>query len=393
MSAAVTMDPARPVLQNACVAVEGTRIASVGQEHPRGEFDRVIDGQGKSSAARPGQLPHPCTHGLHAPGHGMGSRPAQHWLNDYIFPAYEPGRTLRCVAAGTALGLAEMIASGTTCIADMYMHTGAVALDGAGVRRQRQPVLRRGMFRRAGGFSPDARGDRLEPGSALTVWAERRGGRARSAWTPPIRAECTSSPSSLWSGWPAMPRSTGLGMHVHVSETRSTVQVLPPKIWQDSGGPVGPVRRVGQRRHSRPLCLGERRRYGADGQRNITAVHNPVSNLKLASGAARVPRLLERGVNVALGTDGVASNNSHDLFGDQAGRLCSQGSTAWAAAMTARRALEMATINGARALRRATGVIARAKNQRTTVLVDLALPNLFPCRCGGFGLLGGAPTW
>ena len=43
---AVTMDPARPVLQNACVAVEGTRIASVGQEHPRGEFDRVIDGQG-----------------------------------------------------------------------------------------------------------------------------------------------------------------------------------------------------------------------------------------------------------------------------------------------------------------------------------------------------------
>ena len=42
---AVTMDPARPVLQNACVAVEGTRIASVGQEHPRGEFDRVIDGR------------------------------------------------------------------------------------------------------------------------------------------------------------------------------------------------------------------------------------------------------------------------------------------------------------------------------------------------------------
>ncbi len=121
---AVTMDPARPVLQNACVAVEGTRIASVGQEHPRGEFDRVIDGQGKAL------LPGLVNCHTHVPmallrGYG-GGHDLQHWLNDYIFPA-EARLDDRCVAAGTALGLAEMIASGTTCIADMYMHTGAVA--------------------------------------------------------------------------------------------------------------------------------------------------------------------------------------------------------------------------------------------------------------------------
>ena len=78
---AVTMDPARPVLQNACVAVEGTRIASVGQEHPRGEFDRVIDGQGKAL------LPGLVNCHTHVPmallrGYG-GGHDLQHWLNDY----------------------------------------------------------------------------------------------------------------------------------------------------------------------------------------------------------------------------------------------------------------------------------------------------------------------
>lgn len=76
---AVTMDPARPVLQNACVAVEGTRIASVGQEHPRGEFDWVIDGQGKAL------LPGLVNCHTHVPmallrGYG-GGHDLQHWLN------------------------------------------------------------------------------------------------------------------------------------------------------------------------------------------------------------------------------------------------------------------------------------------------------------------------
>lgn len=99
---AVTMDPDRPVIQNACVAVEGTQIASVGQEHPRGEFDRVIDGQGKAL------LPGLVNCHTHVPmallrGYG-GGHDLQHWLNDYIFPA-EARLDARCVAAGTALGL------------------------------------------------------------------------------------------------------------------------------------------------------------------------------------------------------------------------------------------------------------------------------------------------
>ena len=119
-----TMNPANPVLHNAYVAVEGTNIASVGTQRPAGDFDRVIDCTGK--VMMPGFVN---TH-THIPmtlmrGYG-GGHDLQSWLNDFIFPA-EAKLDDRSVAAGTQLGLAEMIASGVTCIADMYMRTGVIA--------------------------------------------------------------------------------------------------------------------------------------------------------------------------------------------------------------------------------------------------------------------------
>mgnify|MGYP000129230831 CR=1 FL=1 len=305
---AVTMDPARPVLQNACVAVEGTRIASVGQEHPRGEFDRVIDGQGKAL------LPGLVNCHTHVPmallrGYG-GGHDLQHWLNDYIFPA-EARLDDRCVAAGTALGLAEMIASGTTCIADMYMHTGAVA----------RTVLESGVsanlscggvyFGAPEDFSPDACGDCRNQIALTEEWNGAGDGQIKVDAS--IHAEYTSNPS-LWEWMAGYAAEHGLGMHVHVSETRSEHESCLQKYGKT---PVALLDRYGVwvNGGTAAHCV-----WVSDAdmelmvQRNITAVHNPVSNLKLASGAARVPRLLERGVNVALGTDGVASNNSHDLF-------------------------------------------------------------------------------
>ena len=115
-------------------------------------------------------------------------------------------------------------------------------------------------------------------------------------------------------------------------------------------------------------------------RRNITAVHNPVSNLKLASGVARVPALLEAGVNVALGTDGVASNNSHDLFEEiKLAAILHKGVSGDPAAVSALQALEMATVNGARALGRTdTGVIAPGKTA-DLILLDFTRPGLTPC--------------
>ena len=355
------------------MAVEGTRIASVGQEHPRGEFDWVIDGQGKAL------LPGLVNCHTHVPmallrGYG-GGHDLQHWLNDYIFPA-EAKLDDRCVAAGTALGLAEMIASGTTCIADMYMHTGAVA----------RTVLESGVsanlscggvyFGAPEDFSPDACGDCRNQIALTEEWNGAGDGQIKVDASS--HAEYTSSPP-LWEWMAGYAAEHGLGMHVHVSETRSEHENCIQKygktpvalldqygVWVNGGTAAHCV-----------WVTDEDMELMA--RRGITAVHNPVSNLKLASGAARAPRLLERGGNVALGTDGVASNNSHDLFEEiKLAAILHKGIGLDPTAVTARQALEMATVNGARALGRNTGVIAPGKTA-DLILVDLAAPNLFPC--------------
>ena len=121
---ALLMDDDFTTLRDGYVAVEGTAISHVGTDRPQGAFDHVIDCAGK--VMMPGFVN---TH-THIPmtlmrGYGGGHN-LQDWLNQYIFPA-EDRLDDRAVAAGTGLGLAEMIASGVTCIADMYMHAPAIA--------------------------------------------------------------------------------------------------------------------------------------------------------------------------------------------------------------------------------------------------------------------------
>ena len=120
----LTMDGSRTPLKNAFVAVEGEKITYVGNDRPQGDFDRIIDGAGK--ILMPGFV----NAHTHLPmtlmrGYG-GGHDLQSWLHDYIFPA-EARLDDRAVAAGTDLGLAEMIATGVTCVADMYMHTPVIA--------------------------------------------------------------------------------------------------------------------------------------------------------------------------------------------------------------------------------------------------------------------------
>ena len=114
-------------------------------------------------------------------------------------------------------------------------------------------------------------------------------------------------------------------------------------------------------------------------EKGISCVHNPWSNLKLGSGVAPIPAMMRAGVNVALGTDGVSSNNCTDFFGDlKLAAILHKGIGLDPTAVTARQALEMATVNGARALGRNTGVIAPGKTA-DLILVDLSAPNLIPC--------------
>lgn len=369
----VTMDESRPVMHHAYVAVEGTDIQSVSTVRPHGEFDRIIEGKGR--VLMPGLV----NAHTHLPmtlmrGYGGGCD-LQTWLNDYIFPAEEKldGRSVR---AGTDLAMAELIAGGVTCVADMYYFCEEIT----------QSVVDAGLSgnisRSLVAFDPS-----VDP-CTMPSWKEMEAlydkwhgyNEGQILVDASIHAEYTSfACPTLWERLGNFAAQRNMGMQVHISETTAEHSECiarhgkTPIALFDSYG-------VWQRGGIAAHCV-----YVSEEdmelmkKRNITAVHNPMSNLKLASGAAQVPTLMAHGVNVALGTDGVASNNSHDMFEEiKLAATLHKGVCRDPQAVTAQEALCMGTANGTRALGRRSGVIAPGK-VADLILVDFNRPGLMPC--------------
>ncbi len=370
---ALLMDEDFTTLRYGYVSVEGSRIAYVGTKRPPGSFDEVIDCTGK--VIMPGFV----NAHTHVPmtlmrGYGGGHN-LQDWLHNFIFPA-EARLDDRAVAAGTALGLAEMIASGVTCIADMYMRTEVIA----------RQVLEAGIsanlscggvyFGEPEQFSPATCNDCQNQQSLTEEWHNANEGQILVDAS--IHGEYTSC-APLWEWMSDYAHTHGLRMHAHISETRSEheaslarhgltpIQLLDKYgVWDNGGIAAHCV-------YTTPED------WAIMADKGVAAVHNPCSNLKLGSGIAPVPAMMEAGVNIALGTDGMSSHNSADLFADmKLAAILPCGVGCDPMAMNARSVLEMATVNGARALGRRTGRIAEGF-MADLILVDFEAPNLFPC--------------
>ena len=370
----LAMDGTHVPLRDAFVAVEGERIAYVGDARPRGRFDRVIDGTGKLL------LPGFVNAHTHLPmtllrGYG-GGHDLHTWLHDYIFPA-EAKLDDRAVAAGAELGIAEMIATGVTCVAEMYMRTCVIAerLAAAGLSGD----LSSGgvCFGAPEHFDPEENTDCLLLRDLTDQWHNYDNGRLRA--NASIHAEYTSSPP-LWRWMADFAREHGLRMHAHVSETRAEHDGCLARYGKTPFQAVedfGAWDNGGIAAHC-VYTTGEDWVHMA--ARGVSCVHNPWSNLKLGSGVAPAARMGAAGVNVALGSDGMSSHNAADFFSDMklaAALAC--GSACDATAMGAWDALEMATVHGARALGRDdTGMVAEGYFA-DLILVDTDAPNMIPC--------------
>lgn len=371
---ALLMDEDFTTLRDGFVSVEGGRISYVGPSRPEGRYDEIIDCAGQV------MLPGFVNAHTHVPmtlmrGYG-GGHELQSWLKDWIFPA-EAKLDERAVDAGARLGLAEMIASGVTCIADMYMHTPVIA----------RAVLDAGIsanlsvggvyFDAPEDFSPERCGDCKNQRELTEGFHGADGGRVLTDAS--IHAEYTSS-APLWRWMAEYAQTHGLRMHAHISETASE------HADSLSRNGLTPIRALGEWGAWENGGIAAHCVYTTPEdwaymhEKGVAAVHNPWSNLKLGSGVAPVPDLLAAGVNVALGTDGMSSHNAMDFFSDMKLSVCLQnGVRRDALSLSARQALEMATANGARALGRTdTGRIAGGF-WADLILVNFDALGLIPC--------------
>ena len=368
---AALMDEAGTVLPDAFVAVEGTQITYVGAQRPQGSFEEEIDGEG--GVLMPGFV----NAHTHVPmtamrGYGDGNN-LQDWLHNYIFPveARWDDRAIRCC---TDLGLAEMIASGVTCIADMYGHSPAIAQEvaAAGISAN----LSVGGVQFTDDFNPDTHNDCRVQRELTEQWHGYNDGQILVDAS--VHGEYTSH-QQLWRWMAGYAREHGLGMHVHISETRSEHEEClarhgktPIQVLNDYG--------VWDGRAIAAHCVWTTPEdWAVMAEKGISAIHNPMSNLKLGSGIAPVPAMKKAGVNVCLGTDGVSSNNCTDFFGDlKIAAILHNGAGCDPLALLPIDALRMATANGGRALGRKTGVIAEGYTA-DLILVDFSHLNLTPC--------------
>lgn len=292
-----------PFVYDAEILIEDSLIVYAGKrcEAPAFEADEIIDGRG--ALAMPGL----CNMHTHTPMtllRSIGSDlPLDRWLNEAIFPV-EKHLTDDAVRAGTDLGIMEMLRFGTTSFNDMYMRMDmeAEAVRDSGMRA----LLGHGVV-----DFDESCADLLPNIELVKKWNHAADDRIRISLAPHSEGATTQK---VMERVVEAAEKYQVPIHVHVSETKLDFDgslerrgLTPPQY----------LNKLGFMNHT---VLAAHCVWFTDEDIDLFArtgaviLHNPVSNLKLASGVAPIAKMLKAGCKVALGTDGVASNNNLNLW-------------------------------------------------------------------------------
>lgn len=354
------------------VGIEGERIAMVSKSYTaakkflekHGDDCTVIDAAGK--IVMPGLI-NTHTHVAMALLRGISDDvPLMEWLQEHIWPI-EAKMGYKEVYDGARLGMLEMMLGGTTTMVDMYPYQEAVAhaAVSAGIRAVVSPCS---MDFRMAHFEDDWR-------------------KVRNRFSGSSTVSMIMGPHAIYTlNEDNLKRTIKLAedldvmYHIHLSETPTEVS--------DSMKAHGmsPVRYLEQ------MGLFDRHTLAAHcvvmsdedieilARHGVSVAHNPQSNMKLASGIAPVKKMMDAGINVALGTDGASSNNDLDMWEEmRTASLLQKVATMDTCAIPAYTALQMATVNGARAIGREgeLGVIQR-NALADIIIVDLNQAHMYP---------------
>jgi len=340
----VPVEPAGAILEDHVVAVRDGRIEAVVPAADAGRFAGYERVELANHVLIPGLI-NAHTHAAMTLMRGLADDlPLMQWLQEHIWPAEMKHVSPEFVRDGTLLACAEMLRGGVTCFNDMYFFPEAAleAALSAGMRSSQGMIV----IEFPSSYASDP-ADYLRKGLEMRD-QHREEPLASFCFAP--HAPYTVSDASFRQ-IATLAAELDVGVHVHLHETadevaRSVVEHgVRPLERLSRLGLLGPQLIAVHAVHLLPEEIELLGRHGC------SAVHCPSSNLKLASGFAPVAAMLAAGVNVALGTDGAASNNRLDMFQEmRTAALLAKAVAADAQALPAHAALRAATLNGARAL-------------------------------------------
>jgi 5-methylthioadenosine/S-adenosylhomocysteine deaminase len=341
----IPVEPAGLVLSNHSVAIHQQKIVAIlPTEQARQQYQAKQEISRKQHALIPGLVnthTHVAMNLLRGFADDLG---LMTWLQEYVWPAEKAHVSPEFVRAGSELAIAEMIKGGVTCFNDMYFfpeQTAEVAAH-AGIRAFVGAALM--------GFP--------------TAWATddedaiAKGLALRDKYQHNDLINVTLAPHAIYTVPEAslrrvaeVSREYHLGINIHVQETADEVN---NSIAQTGKRPLARLQEYGVN-CDRMISVHMTQMTDEDihilAESGASVVHCPESNMKLASGYCPVTRLVDAGINVALGTDGAASNNDLSMLGEmRSAALLSKLMTGNPEALPATLALQMATLNGAKAL-------------------------------------------
>lgn len=342
----VTMDEDNTVFKDAAIAIDNGLIVAIDD---KASIDKLYTAkrhiQGKNRVLMPGLI-NGHTHAAMTLFRGIADDlPLMDWLTNYIFPAEIRFVDPEFVRIGTQLACLEMIKGGTTTFVDMYFHPKEIArvVDECGVRA----VIGAAVIEQESGYTKNFNDAMNKAESFIAEWKDRN-----SRITPAIAAHAayTITPGNLKI---IRERANILGVPVaiHLSESKAEL-ALVNNLYKDTSinhlekidffsGPTIGAHVVWPTASEISILV----------KRKIAVIHNPTSNMKIASGFAPVPEMLDAGVHVGLGTDGAASNNDLDMWDEiRMAAYIHKGRLLDPLTMPAARVLKIATSGGARAI-------------------------------------------
>ncbi|MDO9516869.1 MAG: amidohydrolase family protein [Methanosarcinaceae archaeon] len=363
----LTMDPAQKDIKRGVVVIENGIIKQVAESTDE-TADTVIDAKG--GVVMPG-LVNTHTHAGMTLFRGYADDlTLSDWLENHIWPA-EGQLTEDDLYIGTKLACLEMIRSGTTAFVDMYIHVDKVAraVEESGMRA----ALSCGMIDL--GDKTRAKSELKEGKRFVKEWNGRAGGRITTMYGPHAPNTCSRE---FLIKVKEQAKKDNVKIHIHVLETEAELNQMKEQFGMCS------INRLDEIGFLDSDVVAAHCVWLSDGdidilnERGVNVSHNPVSNMKLASGIAPVPKLLAKGVNVSLGTDGCASNNNLNMFEEmKTAALLHKVNTSDPTVLPARQVLEMATVNGARAMDINSGML-KVGCMADVIIVDMAKPHLTP---------------